>query len=122
VKTYRFVVPAFMVCALFLMLVDGSQAQSSDDADRTLFDRGAGALKSSEFVQARCVMESLIDIYPDSQYVPLAKFSIADAWYAEGNFKQAELEYRDFVTFFPNRPEVAEARMRMKRIRANRKM
>ena len=110
-----------MVCALFLML-GGSQAQSSNDSDKTLFERGTGALKSSEFTQARSLMERLINSYPDSQYVPLAKFSIADAWYAEGNFKQAELEYRDFVAFFPNRPEVAEARMRLESIRTKSKI
>ena len=67
-------------------------------------------------------MESLINRYPDSQFVPLAKFSIANAWYEEGTYKQAETEYRDFVTFFPNRPEVAEARVRMASIRTKSKM
>jgi outer membrane protein assembly factor BamD len=42
-----------------------------------------------------------------------AKLFIADAWYAEGAFKQAELEYRDFITFFPNRPEVARAQLKI---------
>lgn len=111
-----------MVCALFLMVVDSSQAQLSTGEDKALFERGAGALKSSEFVRARSLMESLINSYPDSQYVPLAKFSIADAWYAEGKFEQAEIEYRDFVTFFPNRPEAGEARMKIESIRAKSKM
>jgi hypothetical protein len=31
----------------------------------------------------------LINSHPDSGYVPRAKLSIADAWYAEGAFKQA---------------------------------
>jgi outer membrane protein assembly factor BamD len=45
--------------------------------------------------------------------VPRAKLSIAGAWYAEGAFKQAEVEYRDFITFFPNRPEVAQAQLKI---------
>jgi hypothetical protein len=42
--------------------------------------------------------------------------SIADAWYSEGNFKEAEMEYVDFVTFFPNRPEVPKAQLRAETI------
>jgi outer membrane protein assembly factor BamD len=48
---------------------------------------------------------------------PPAKLSIADSLYAEGTFKQAEAEYRDFVTFSPDRPEVAEAQQKIEAIR-----
>jgi outer membrane protein assembly factor BamD len=65
---------------------------------------------------ARTLLETLINNRPDSDYVPRAKLSVADAWYAQGSFKQAEVEYRDFITFFPNRPEVAEAQLRIEAI------
>lgn len=81
--------------------------------DKILFEQAQQALKKSEYVEARTLLGSLIDSHPDSTYVPLAKLSIADSWYAQHAFKQAELEYRDFVTFFPNRPEVAEAQARI---------
>ncbi len=45
-----------------------------------------------------------------------AKLAIADAWYREGGsaaLAQAEQEYKDFITFFPNAPEAAEAQMRV---------
>jgi len=66
------------------------------------------------------LLATLIDSYPQSDYVPQAKLSMGDAWYAEGAFKQAELEYRDFVTFFPNRPEAAEAQLRIDSIQKSR--
>jgi hypothetical protein len=47
--------------------------------------------------------------------VPLARLSI-DSWYSQHAFKRAELEYQDFITFFPNRPEVAEAQHRINSI------
>jgi outer membrane protein assembly factor BamD (BamD/ComL family) len=121
-KTHRLLVPAFIACALFLMVAGGTPAQLSVDTDKALLEKGMSAMKSSDFVQARSLMESLINRYPDSQLVPLAKFSIADAWYEEGNYKQAETEYRDFVTFFANHPEVAEARARLESIRTKSKM
>ena len=45
-----------------------------------------------------------------------AKLAIGDSWYAEGGsaaMTQAESEYKDFITFFPNMPEAAEAQMKI---------
>ena len=45
-----------------------------------------------------------------------AKLAIADSWFKEGGtaaLTQAEQEYTDFITFFPNAPEAAEAQMRV---------
>src|SRR5438309_4118929 len=45
-----------------------------------------------------------------------AKLAIADSWYREGGtaaLTQAEQEYKDFITFFPNAPEAAEAQMKV---------
>ena len=82
-------------------------------SDKVLFGRAKTAMQKSEYVAARTLLETLINSHPDSDYVPHAKLSIADAWYAEGDFKQAEVEYRDFITFFPNRPEVAQAQLKI---------
>jgi outer membrane protein assembly factor BamD len=107
--------------ALFSVCLGFSHAQvassktdiSARQADKVLFDRAKMAMRQSEYAAARTLLETLINTHPDSDYVPLAKLSIADSWYAESAFKQAEAEYRDFITFFPNRPEVAEARLKI---------
>src|SRR5215467_2081197 len=92
--------------------VPGVNAQVQQP-DSVLFQRAMKAMKESRFTAARTLLNSLIRSYPDSDLVPRAKLAIGDAWYAEGAFKQAELEYQDFVTFFPNRPEVAEAKLKL---------
>jgi outer membrane protein assembly factor BamD len=89
---------------------------SSDQYDVIMFERAQQALSKSHFAEARTILNALIDNHPNSDYVPRAKLSIADSWYSEHAFKQAEAEYRDFVTFFPNRPEVAEAQCRINSI------
>jgi outer membrane protein assembly factor BamD len=91
-------------------------------SEKVLFERAMKAMGSSKYVAARSLLESLIDSYPDSDYVPQAKVSMGDAWYAEGAFKQAELEYRDFVTFFPNRLEVAETQLKIDSIQKSRNL
>jgi outer membrane protein assembly factor BamD len=45
-----------------------------------------------------------------------AKLAVGDTWYKEGGsaaLTQAEQEYKDFITFFPNTPEAAEAQMKV---------
>jgi outer membrane protein assembly factor BamD len=79
-------------------------------------------MMNSKYVVARTLLVALITSHPESEYVPLAKLSIGDAWFAEGNFKQAELEYRDFITFFPKRPEVAGAQLKIDSIQKKAKI
>ncbi len=85
-------------------------------SDKILFARAMKAMQQAEYAAERTLLENLINTYPDSHDVPRAKLSIADACYAQGNFKQAEAEYRDFITFFPNRPEVARAQLKIEAI------
>ena len=95
------------------------QRASTNQTDIVLYKQAQTALSKSNFAEARTLLTNLIDTYPDSGYVPRAKLSIAGSWYSEHAFKQAESEYRDFVTFFPNRPEVAEAQRRINSIQRN---
>ena len=64
-------------------------------------------------------LQTLINTYPDSEYVARAKLAVGDSWYAEGGtagLAQAEVEYKDFITFFPNMPEAAEAQLKVANI------
>jgi len=118
----RIVQSAGMACVLFCMSLGFVSAQGANQkstvnhSDMMLFQQAQKALKQSNYTEARSLLQTLINTYPDSDYVPRAKLSIADSWYSEHAFKQAEAEYRDFVTFFPNRPEVAEAQRRISSI------
>jgi outer membrane protein assembly factor BamD len=73
-------------------------------------------LKASHYAEARTLLEVLIRSYPNSDYVARAKSSIGDAWYAESVLQRALMEYQDFVTFFPNRPEAVEAKQKIEAI------
>ncbi|MBV9341014.1 MAG: outer membrane protein assembly factor BamD, partial [Acidobacteria bacterium] len=91
----------------------------SKQPDKTLFDRGMDAMKHNRFDVARLDMQTLINAYPDSEYIARAKLALADSWYAEGGtaaWAQAEQEYKDFITFFPNMPEAAEAQLKIANI------
>jgi len=91
----------------------------SKQPDKVLFDRAMDALKHNRFDVARITLQTLINTYPDSEFVARAKLGVADSWYAEGgttSLAQAEVEYNDFKTFFPNMPEAAEAQLKIANI------
>jgi outer membrane protein assembly factor BamD len=84
--------------------------------DKQLYDKALVQLNSGHFDVARLDLQTLLNTYPDSQYQMRAKLAVADAWYKEGGsaaLTQAEQEYKDFITFFPNVPEAAEAQLRV---------
>jgi outer membrane protein assembly factor BamD len=92
---------------------------NSKQPDKVLFDRALDALKHNRYDVARLTLQTLINTYPDSEYIARAKLGVADSWYVEGGstaLTQAEIEYKDFITFFPNMPEAAEAQYKIANI------
>jgi outer membrane protein assembly factor BamD len=88
----------------------------SKQPDKGLFDRAMDSMKKAHYQEARTLLETLINTYPDSEYIARAKLALGDAWYAEGGtaaWSQAEVEYKDFQTFFPNLPEASEAQLKV---------
>jgi outer membrane protein assembly factor BamD len=84
--------------------------------DKQLYDKAVAQIASGHFDVGRLDLQTLLNTYPDSQYQMRAKLAVADAWYKEGGtaaLTQAEQEYKDFITFFPNVPEAAEAQLRV---------
>jgi outer membrane protein assembly factor BamD len=91
----------------------------SKQPDKVLFDKAMEAMKRNRFDVARMTLQTLINTYPDSEFIARAKLAVGDSWYAEGgtaSMAQAEQEYRDFETFFPNMPEAAEAQLKIANI------
>ena len=74
------------------------------------------ALKKGRFDVARLDLQTMLNTYPNSEYQMRAKLAVGDAWFKEGGtaaLTQAESEYEDFITFFPQAPEAAEAKMKV---------
>jgi outer membrane protein assembly factor BamD len=91
----------------------------SKQPDKVLFDKAMEAMRHNRFDVARLTLQTLINTYPDSEYIARAKLAVGDSWYAEGGtaaLAQAEQEYSDFEIFFPNMPEAAEAQLKIANI------
>ncbi len=92
----------------------------SKQPDKVLFDRAMEAMKRNKYDVARLTLQTLINTYPDSEYIARAKLAVGDSWYAEGGsaaLAQAENEYKDFQTFFPSMTaEASEAQLKIANI------
>jgi outer membrane protein assembly factor BamD len=89
---------------------------ASKQPDKELFDKAMTALKKGRFDVARLDLQTMLNTYPDSEYRMRAKLAVGDSWFKEGGtaaLTQAEAEYKDFITFFPQAPEAAEAQMKV---------
>jgi outer membrane protein assembly factor BamD len=89
---------------------------NSKQPDKELFDKAMIAMKKGRFDVARLDLQTMLNTYPDSEYRMRAKLAVGDSWFKEGGtaaLTQAEAEYKDFITFFPNAPEAAEAQMKV---------
>jgi outer membrane protein assembly factor BamD len=88
----------------------------SKQPDKSLFDSSMESMRKAHYQEARTLLETLINTYPDSEYIARAKLALGDAWYNEGGkaaWAQAESQYKDFQTFFPNLPEASEAQLKI---------
>jgi outer membrane protein assembly factor BamD len=91
-------------------------ANSSAEPDKVLYDRSMADLKGGRYTEGRLALQTLINTYPDSEYLAKAKLAVADSYYKEGgtsNMTQAIQEYKDFITFFPFLDEAAYAQMQV---------
>src|SRR6202453_2700853 len=88
----------------------------SKQPDKELYDKAMLAMKKGRYDVARLDLQTMLNTYPESEYRMRAKLAVGDSWFKEGGtaaLTQAEAEYDDFITFFPNAPEAAEAQMKV---------
>ncbi len=87
-----------------------------DQPDKILYEKATHEIEHGRYDVGRLTLQTLINTYPDSEYLAKAKLAIADSYYDEGGasgLTQAEAEYKDFITFFPTAPEAPEAQLRV---------
>ncbi len=91
-------------------------AGTSAEPDKVLYERAVADSQKGRYSVARLGLQTLINTYPDSEYLAKAKLAIADSYYKEGGtagLKQSIIEYRDFITFFPFLDEAAYAQLQI---------
>jgi len=81
-----------------------TSAENTAEPDKILYDKAMDDIKHGRQEVGRLNMQTLINTYPDSEYLAKAKLAIADSFFKEGgkaNMTQAIQAYKDFIVFFP---------------------
>jgi outer membrane protein assembly factor BamD len=91
-------------------------ADNNVQPDKVLYDRAVEDIKHGRHEVGRLNLQTLINTYPDSEYLAKAKLLIADSYFKQGgtaNMTQAISGYKDFIVFFPFLPEAAYAQLQV---------
>ena len=91
---------------------DGTEAAP----DKLLYDTAMANIEDGKHQLGRLTLQTLMNTYPESEYLAKAKLAIADSYYKEGGtagLLQSVAEYQDFITFFPFLDEAAYAQMQI---------
>jgi outer membrane protein assembly factor BamD len=118
--------PALLAAVLFLSFLPigcGNKntaakvpGADSPQPDKILYDRALTDYEHGRYTEARLSLQTLINSYPDSEYLAKAKLAVADSYYKEGGTEgltQAVAEYKDYETFFPFLDDAAYAQMQV---------
>jgi outer membrane protein assembly factor BamD len=91
-------------------------ADNTAEPDKVLYLKAMDDIKHGRQEVGRLSMQTLINTYPDSEYLAKAKLAIADSYFKEGgsgNIAQAIQAYKDFGIFFPFLPEASYAQLQV---------
>jgi outer membrane protein assembly factor BamD len=86
------------------------------EPDKQLYDKAMNDIKHGRHEVGRLGLQTLINTYPDSEYLAKAKLAIADSYFKEGGTSNVTLAingYKDFIVFFPFLPEAAYAQLQV---------
>jgi outer membrane protein assembly factor BamD len=93
-----------------------TSADNTAEPDKILYGKAMEDIKHGRHEVGRLNLQTLINTYPDSEYLADAKLAIADSYYKEGgtaNTTQAIQAYKDFGVFFPMMKQASYAQLQV---------
>ncbi len=110
------VVLAASSCAFKHKKYENPITTDTQQPDKVLFDKAVTDIEKGRYEIARITLNTLINTYDSSEYLAKAQLAIADAWFREGGLRgrmQAEMEYKNFILFYPTMEEAAESQAKI---------
>lgn len=107
---------AFLLTGCLGKKAKAPAAGTSAEPDKVLYEKATDDMKHGRYATGRLALQTVINTYPDSEYLAKAKLAIGDSYFKEGGtagLKQSIVEYKDFITFFPFLEESAYAQMQI---------
>ncbi|MDZ4800200.1 MAG: outer membrane protein assembly factor BamD [Bryobacteraceae bacterium] len=86
--------------------------KDTQQPDKVLFDKAILDIERGKYEVGRLTLQTLMNTYDTSEFLAKSKLAYADSWFREGGtagLANAEAEYKDFILFYPQLEESAEA-------------
>src|SRR5580658_957153 len=110
------VIPVLLLASGCIKKYDNPITKDTQQPDKVLFDTSVDDIEHGRYERARLTLQTMMNTYDTSEYLAKAKLAVADSWKREGGahgLAQAEAEYKDFILFYPNMEEAAEAQYKI---------
>ncbi len=95
-------------CSFSLLSLFNKKEPTRNTAEG-LYARGANEYQKNNYKKAREYFLRLKEEYPLHELAILARIGIADSYYSNKDYMEAENEYKDFITFHPTNENVPYA-------------
>jgi outer membrane protein assembly factor BamD len=110
------VAPVLLLASGCAHKYDNPITKDTQQPDKVLFDTSVDDIEHGRYERARLTLQTMMNTYDTSEFLAKAKLAVADSWKREGGahgMAQAEAEYKDFILFYPNMEESAEAQFKI---------
>jgi outer membrane protein assembly factor BamD len=87
-----------------------------NEPDRVLYERAMREMHRNRYDTARQALSVLIAQYESSEFLPQAKYALAESFFQEGtkaSLTQAEAEFRDYIILFPKTDLADDAQLKI---------
>lgn len=118
----RFFMPRLLLvagCAMFPLSVSGcasldlfspKQAEApAAGSDQELMSQAESAFALKQYDEGRKHLQRLINNFPESELVPIARMNVGRTYFNEKRFDEARAEYQRFIELFPQHEQLDEA-------------
>ncbi len=95
-------------CATFELFPSKPDATPAG-SDQELMSQGEAAIALKKYDEGRKHYQRLINHFPESELVPVARLSVGRSYFDEKRYDEARAEYQRFIELFPQHEQVDEA-------------
>lgn len=96
----------FILAAPGCAVIDMYFLPTPEDTAQELYEAGADAMQQKNYYAASEYFDKLKNRYPFSPYTPQAELGLGDAFYLNGDYKEAIAAYKEFETLHPRHEDI----------------
>jgi len=90
------------------VVLDGKEAQV-DQSEQKTYETALAVFQSGDYSGAASALNSFVQLYPHSIYLPNAQYSLGIAYYAQRDYKNAVATFQSLLKTSPDSPKAPDA-------------